>query len=96
MASVWQRVVFIAIFCGSCLGWLQKEYSGNKGLLRPEPDLYYAPCLETARPIDGRIVKEMNVNDQKLEAVQEFCYLKDMLSAGGGCELVAVTRCTCV
>ena len=25
--------------------------------------------------------------------VPEFCYLGDMLSAGGGCELAAVTRC---
>ena len=30
-----------------------------------------------------------------VEAVPEFCYLGvgDMLSAGGGCELAAVTRC---
>ena len=25
----------------------------------------------------------------------EFCYLGDMLSAGGGCELAAITRCKC-
>ena len=30
-----------------------------------------------------------------MEAVPEFCYLGDMLSAGGGCELAAVTRCKC-
>ena len=32
---------------------------------------------------------------EKLEAVPEFCYLGDMLSAGGGCELAAITRCKC-
>ena len=38
-------------------------------------------------------MKEVKADDEKLEAVQEFCYLGDMLSAGGGCELAAVTRC---
>ena len=37
-------------------------------------------------------MKEVNVDDEKLEAVPEFCYLGDMHSAGGGrrpcgCEL---------
>ena len=27
------------------------------------------------------------------EAIPEFCYLGDMLSAGGGCALAVVTRC---
>ena len=40
-------------------------------------------------------MKEVKVDDEKLEAVLEFCYLGDMLSAGGGCELAAVTRCKC-
>ena len=40
-------------------------------------------------------MKEVKVDDEKLEAVPEFCYLGDMPSAGGGCELAAVTRCKC-
>ena len=51
--------------------------------------------MGTAQPIDGRTVKEVKVDDEKLEAVPEFCYLGYMLSAGGGCELAAVTRCKC-
>ena len=39
-----------------------------------------------------RVVK---VEKEKIEAVSEFCYLGDMLSAGGGCELAAVTPCKC-
>ena len=31
------------------------------------------------------------VEKEKLEAVSEFCYRGNMLSAGGGCELAAVT-----
>ena len=63
--------------------------------MRPNPDFSCARCLNTARTFDGRMIKEVEVDDEKLEAVPEFCYLGDMLSAGGGCELAAVTRCKC-
>ena len=76
-----------AIFCGGCLSWIHKKCSGIKGPLRPDPDFRYARCLGKARPIDGRLVKEVQVDDETVEAVPEFCYLGDMLSAGGGCEL---------
>ena len=37
----------------------------------------------------------VKVEKEKLEAVSEFCYLGDMLFAGGCCELAAVTPCKC-
>ena len=37
----------------------------------------------------------VKVEKEKLEAVSEFCYLGDMLSAGSCCELAAVTPCKC-
>ena len=40
-------------------------------------------------------MKEVKVDDEKLEADPEFCYLGNMLSAGGGCELAALTQCKC-
>ena len=36
---------------------------------------------------------EVQVDDEKVEAVPELCYREDMLSAGGGCKMAAVTRC---
>ena len=43
-------------------------------------------ALIKALPIDGRTMKEeVKINDKMLKAVPEFCYLGDMLSAGGGC-----------
>ena len=54
-----------------------------------------ARCLGTARVFDGREVSEVEVGNEKLEVVLMFCYLGDMLSAGGGCELAAITRCKC-
>ena len=80
-----------AIFCGGCLCWIHKKCSGIKGPLRPDPNFRCTRCLGKAQPIDGQTVKEVKVDDEKLEAVPEFCYLGDMLSAGGGCELAAVT-----
>ena len=40
-----------------------------------------AQCLGTARAIDGRQSIEVEVGNEKLEVVPEFCYLGDMLSA---------------
>ena len=48
--------------------------------------------MGNARPIDGRPQNEVQVGPDKLEVVASFCYLGDMLSAGGGCE-IAVTTC---
>ena len=36
-------------------------------------------------------MKQEKVDEEKLEAVSEFCYLRDMLTTGGGCELAPVT-----
>ena len=75
------------------MSWTHKRCIGIKGPLRPDSDFSCAGCLGKARPIDGRLVKEVLVDKEKVEAVPEFCYLEDMLSAGGGCELAAVMNC---
>ena len=84
-----------AIFCGGCKRWVHKKCSGIKGPLRPDPEFRCARCLGTARAIDEREVSGVEVGNEKLEVVPEFCYLGDMLSAGGGCELAAITSCKC-
>ena len=45
-----------------------------------------------ARPLDGRPQREVQVGPEKLEVVAFFCYLGDMLSAAGGCELSTTAR----
>ena len=84
-----------AIQCDGCKHWVHKKCSGIKGRLLPESEFTCARCLGTARAIDGRQTLEVEVGNEKLEVVPEFCYLGDMLSAGGGCELAAITRCKC-
>ena len=40
--------------------------------------------------MDRRTVVEVIVDNEKLEADQEFCYLGDMISARDGCELAVI------
>ena len=47
--------------------------------------------MGNARPIDGRPQSEAQVRPDKLEVVASFCYLGDMLSAGGGCDITVTT-----
>ena len=75
-----------AIFCDGCKRWVHKKCSGIKGPLRPDPEFRCARCLGTARAIDEREVSEVEVGNEKLKVVPEFCYLGDMLSAGAGCD----------
>ena len=48
--------------------------------------------MGNASHIDGRPQNEVQVGPGKLEVVASFCYLGDMLSAGGGCEIAVTTR----
>ena len=56
-----------------------------------DPDYRCIRCQGTARPLDGRPQREVQVRPDKLEVVASFCYLGDMLSAAGGCELSTAT-----
>ena len=51
-----------------------------------------ATTTDNARPVDGRPQNEVQVRPDKLEVVAFFCYLGDMLSAGGGCEITVTTH----
>ena len=42
--------------------------------------------------LDGRPQREVQAGPNKLEVVVSFCYLGDMLSAAGGCELSTTTH----
>ena len=48
--------------------------------------------MGNARPINGRPQNVVQVGPDKLEVVAFFCYLGDMLSAVGGCEIAVTTR----
>ena len=67
---------------------MHKKCNGIKGRLLPDSEFRCAQCFFTARAIDESQSLEVEVGNEKLEVVPEFCYLGDMLSAGG-CELAA-------
>ena len=58
---------------------------------KKDPDYRCTRCQGTACPLDGR-PQEVQVGPDKLEVVAFFCYLGDILSAAGGCELSTTTR----
>ena len=80
-----------SIYCNGCKLLVHKKCSGLQRLT-PNPDYRCAWCMGNARPIDGRPQNEVQVGPDKLEVVASFCYLGDMLSAGGGCEIAVTTR----
>ena len=80
-----------SIYCNGCKLWVHKKCIGLQGLT-PNPDYGCARCMGNVHSIDGRPQKEVQVGPDKVEVVASFCYLGDMLSAGGGCE-IAVTTC---
>ena len=92
------HLIWICTVCkGTCIGlygckhWVHKKCSGLKRL-KKDPDYRCTRCQGTARPFDGRPQKVVQVGPYKLEVVASFCYLGDMLSAAGGCELSTTTR----
>ena len=80
-----------SIFCNGCKHWVHKKCSGLKCLTK-DSDYRCTRCQGNARPFDGRQQKEVQVGPDKLEVVASFCYLGDMLSAAGGCELSTTTH----
>ena len=80
-----------SIYCNGCKLWVHKKCSGLRRLT-PNPDCRCAWCIGNARPIEGRPQNEVQDGPDKLEVVASFCYLGDMLSAGGGCEITVTTR----
>ena len=84
------RVGSNSIFCKGCKHWVHKKCSGLKHLTE-DPDYRCTCCQGTARPLEGRPQREVQIGSDKLEVVASFCYMGDMLSAAGGCELLTTT-----
>ena len=80
-----------SIFCNGCMHWVHKKCIGLKYLTK-DPDYRCTWCQGTAHALDGRPQREVQVGPDKLKVVAFFCYLGDMLSAAGGCELSTITH----
>ena len=70
------------ILCSHCMLWVHKTYSGITKLLVEDWNYICPRCKGESRPIDGRIVTEVDVNGTMLDVEATFCYLGDMLCSG--------------
>ena len=82
-----------SIKCSQCKMWVHKKCSRISGPLKDDPDYVCPRCCGVARPIDGRPACQVDVNGTMLNVEPTFCYLGDMLSAGGGCDSAIAARC---
>ena len=79
-----------SIFCSYCMHWVHKRCSGVRGRLSAVRDFKCKSC-------DGMIecpaeIKKVELCGQEYEVVDKFCYLGDMLNAGGGAEASSIAR----
>ena len=77
-----------------CKLWVHKKCSGIKGRLNLTPDFVCPRYFDKVRPIDGRPITQVEVDGMPLDVEARFCFLGDMLRAGGGCAIVIATRCS--
>ena len=80
------------VICGTGLDLLQSSGEFPCAVCRTGVGSNSIFCQGTARPLDGRPQKEVQVGPDKLDVLASFCYIGDMLLAAGGCELSTTTR----
>jgi hypothetical protein len=85
-----------SIQCNKCTKWIHKKCSGIKGKLKPDPNFHCKSCVSGNQSLQMVDHKEIDMGeDGKLEMVEQFCYLGDMIGAGGGSEEAVRCRTRC-
>ena len=79
-----------SIYCSFYKHWLHKRCSGLKGRLTITSSFKCHGCLRS--PENGNEAHKIKLGDVDYGRVNKFCYLGDMLSAGGGAEASSITR----
>ena len=83
-----------SIQCTKCKQWVHARCSHVKGKLAEVKDFVCNSC--SSPPLDTCEEEEnIVIGNSSYEVVQQFCYLGDMLSAGGGAEASSATRTRC-
>ena len=85
-----------SIQCNKCTKWIHKGCSGVKGNLKTDPSFQCKSCISGTK--QEKVVKRTEVDmgeDGKMELVERFCYLGDMIGAGGGAEDAVRCRIRC-
>lgn len=79
-----------SIKCNVCSLWVHGRCSGIRGRLRE--DVAFSCSVCAGNQIAPVRLDRLDIGDMSLECVDEFCYLGDMISAGGGAEAGSVAR----
>lgn len=79
-----------SILCTMCNRWVHKRCSGVNGGLSLVANFKCRTC--TAPQVVYDESKNVEVDGVEYEVVNQFCYLGDMLSAGGGAEASSIAR----
>ena len=83
-----------AIVCNKCKKWVHKRCSGLSGSLNAVVGFECSRCVEGLGY--GEVKKDMEIElGGKLEWVDKFCYLGDMIGSGGGAEEASRARVRC-
>jgi hypothetical protein len=84
-----------SIKCISCNSWIHKRCSGISGKLQNVSGYRCRRCVD-GNPSQAEVLREISIGiDGKLECVDEFRYLGDMIGAGGGAEAASRARVRC-
>jgi hypothetical protein len=86
-----------AIQCNNCAKWIHKKCSGVKGKLKSDPSFQCRSCIDGKSQCEQSVARrEVDMGeDGKIELVERFCYLGDMIGAGGGAEDAVRCRIRC-
>jgi hypothetical protein len=84
-----------SIECTSCHAWIHKKCSGISGKLKRVIDYCCRRCMG-GNPVRSEVLQQISLGvGQNLDRVEKFCYLGDMIGAGGGAEEASRTRVRC-
>ena len=85
-----------SIKCTACNAWIHKRCSGVSGNLAHISQYRCVKCTGGGSPVKIETQQLLPLGDgQSLECVEKFCYLGDMIGAGGGAEEAARARVRC-
>jgi hypothetical protein len=84
-----------SIMCTVCKAWIHKRCSGIRGSLQDESDYHCKKCVSGISEQPEVLVDIPLGSGKKLECVDKFCYLGDMIGEGGGAEEASRVRVRC-
>src|SRR5437870_12631631 len=93
--GICKKGVSSSIECSGCNKWIHKKCSGIKGALKAGSNCRCTVCKGKTSSTEGVKGLELLLSGEGsggLECVTKFCYLGDMIGAGGGAENDARTR----